>query len=136
MRLRINAPKPARAMTWDNVVLDFDARSVTVDGKGISLTNHEFNILAFLDERPGRPITRRLLAEQTLTSDADISERTVDSHVARIRRKLGEVAGARIMTVWGTSSQYRLYTINSIEHRWGAHVDLFDGDFLRIQLDE
>lgn len=108
MRLRINAPTPARTIAWDNVVLDFDARSVTVDGKGVSLTNHEFNILAFLVDRPGRPITRRLLAEQTLTSDADISERTVDSHVARIRRKLGEVAGARIMTVWGIGYRFDL----------------------------
>jgi len=108
MRLRITPVAPARTVTWDQVVVDFDARSVTVGGNPISLTNHEFNILAFLVERPGRPITRRLLAERTLTSDAEISERTVDSHVARIRRKLGEIAGARIMTVWGIGYRFDL----------------------------
>lgn len=105
-RLRISPQVPARTITLNHVVLDLDARSVTVEGRPVSLTNHEFNILAFLAERPGRTISRRLLVQEALSPDAGINERTVDSHVGRIRRKLGDHAGSCIVTVWGIG--YRL----------------------------
>lgn len=105
-RLRLPAPAPARTAAWDDVVLDLDARAVSVAGAEVALTAHEFNVLAYLAERPGRAVTRRQLAEAALPAGGDRSDRTVDSHIARIRRKLGRPGGLRIATVWGIGYRF------------------------------
>lgn len=105
-RLRLTAPTPGRAVRWDDIVLDLDARTVQVAGAPLALTAHEFNVLAYMVERPGRPVTRRQLAEATLPAGGDRSDRTVDSHIARIRRKLGRPGGARLATVWGIGYRF------------------------------
>ena len=106
-RLRLSeAAAPTRTIAWDDAVLDLDARTVTAAGAPLGLTSHEFNVLLYLAERPGRAITRRQLAEAALPATGDRSERTVDSHVARIRRKLGAAAAARIATVWGVGYRF------------------------------
>ncbi|WAS92945.1 response regulator transcription factor [Nannocystis punicea] len=108
VRARLRLPDvaaPARTLAWDEAVLDLDARTVTLAGEPLGLTAHEFNVLLYLVERPSRAITRRQLAEAALPAGGDRSERTVDSHVARIRRKLGP-AGARIATVWGIGYRF------------------------------
>lgn len=105
-RLRLpDAAAPTRTLGWDGALLDLDARTVTLAGEPLGLTAHEFNVLLYLVERPARAITRRQLAEAALPAGGDRSERTVDSHVARIRRKLGP-AGARIATVWGIGYRF------------------------------
>jgi len=105
-RLRLpDAAAPTRTLAWDDAVLDLDARTVTLAGEPLALTAHEFNVLLYLVERPARAITRRQLAEAALPAGGDRSERTVDSHVARIRRKLG-AAGGRIATVWGIGYRF------------------------------
>ncbi|MDC0668847.1 response regulator transcription factor [Nannocystis radixulma] len=105
-RLRLpDAAAPTRRLAFDDAVLDLDARTVTLAGEPLGLTAHEFNVLLYLVERPARAITRRQLAEAALPAGGDRSERTVDSHVARIRRKLG-LAGARIATVWGIGYRF------------------------------
>lgn len=104
-RLRLSEAAPARVVAWDGAELDLDARVVSLAGQALALTAHEFNVLAYLVERPGRAITRRQLAEAALPTGGDRSERTVDSHVARIRRKLGGAA-ARIATVWGIGYRF------------------------------
>lgn len=105
-RLRLpDAAAPTRTFSWDGALLDLDARTVSLAGEPLGLTAHEFNVLLYLVERPARAITRRQLAEAALPAGGDRSERTVDSHVARIRRKLGP-AGARIATVWGIGYRF------------------------------
>jgi DNA-binding response OmpR family regulator len=104
-RLRLTEVAPPRTIAWDDVVLDLDARGVAVAGEPLALTAHEFNVLAYLVERPGRAIARRQLAEAALPAGGDRSERTVDSHVARIRRKLGASA-TRLVTVWGIGYRF------------------------------
>ena len=83
----------ARADSWPKVLQFLDVHVKTpvlaVAGLPLGLTAHEFNVLLYLVERPSRAITRRQLAEAALPASGDRSERTVDSHVARIRRKLG-----------------------------------------------
>lgn len=105
-RLRLTEAAPPRTVAWDGALLDLDARAVTLAGEPLALTAHEFNVLSYLVERPGRAISRRQLAEAALPVGGDRSERTVDSHVARIRRKLGAAAAARIATVWGIGYRF------------------------------
>ena len=71
----------------------------------MTLTPTEFSVLAFLVERRGRAISRRVLAEQALASFDEPDARTVDSHVARLRRKLG-LGAAAIATVWGIGYRF------------------------------
>ena len=105
-RLRLSVGAPSRAVRWDDVVLDLDARTVQVGGAALGLTAHEFNVLAYMVERPGRAVTRQQLAEAALPAGGDRSDRTVDSHIARIRRKLGRPGGARLATVWGIGYRF------------------------------
>jgi two-component system OmpR family response regulator len=106
-RLRRSAAEPARRIEWDDTVVDLDARTVTVQSSQVSLTATELEILCFLLQRPGRAISRVQLAEAALPSaDSPRFDRTIDSHIARIRHKLGPSAAARIVTVWGIGYRF------------------------------
>ena len=80
--------------------IDFDGRVVEVDGEPVDLTRVEFDILAELANRPGAAITRRQLVERCLDEEREGTERTLDVHVSRIRKKLGDAADL-LQTVWG-----------------------------------
>lgn len=84
----------------DGFTIDLAGRTLSVDGITIPLTEAEFDILAYLAARPGRAISRATLADEALRQGFDRSERTIDSHVSRIRSKLGPRAG-HIATSWG-----------------------------------
>jgi DNA-binding response OmpR family regulator len=105
-RLRIDVAAPTRTVAWDDVLVDLDARTVLVAGAAPGLTAHEFNVLVYMVERPGRAVTRQQLAEAALPAGGDRSDRTVDSHIARIRRKLGKPGGQRLATVWGIGYRF------------------------------
>lgn len=102
-RLSLGDGRPKRVIEWSNVVVDLDARSVSVAGEAVHLTRAELDVLAFLLERPGRAVPREELVMRLLDEGADT--RTVDSHVARVRKKLGEAAAA-IGTVWGIGYRF------------------------------
>jgi two-component system, OmpR family, response regulator len=104
-RLGLSVLKPSRQIDFDNVTVDLDLRTVTQAGRIISLTAHEFNVLAYLIERSGRPVSRAQLAMSAL-SESSADARTVDSHVARIRRKLG-TAGKALVTIWAIGYAFR-----------------------------
>ncbi|MGH7296740.1 MAG: winged helix-turn-helix domain-containing protein, partial [Polyangiaceae bacterium] len=97
---------PKRVVRLETVALDLDARTATVDGRPAPLTPTEFAVLAFLVERRGRAVSRAVLAEQALASLEEPDARTVDSHVARLRKKLGPGAAA-IATVWGIGYRFQ-----------------------------
>jgi two-component system OmpR family response regulator len=105
-RLRINSTAPKRVVRWSDVELDLDSRVVTVDGADAGFTRNEFDLLAHLVERQGRAISRAQLAEHALTPFEQRDARTVDSHIARIRRKLGAEGGTRVATVWGIGYRF------------------------------
>jgi len=105
-RLGVAAPRPTRRAGFGDVDLDLDARSVTRGGQAVALTAHEFNVLAALVEARGRVLTRAQIAEAALPYEGDRLDRTVDSHVSRIRKKLGGEAARAIATVYGVG--YRL----------------------------
>lgn len=108
IRARLRLPQLAapRRVYWDSSVLDLDARTLTIDRTAVSLTAAELSILTFLVERAGRAVSRSQLAEAALPADGDRYDRTVDSHVARIRRKLGQTGAARLVTVWGIGYRF------------------------------
>ncbi len=87
------------------LVRDFQA--LTYDGKSVPLTVLEFNLLMFLAEAEGRLLTRAQILEHVWHDTSGIPTRTVDIHVAALRKKMEEIGEpARIATVRGMG--YRL----------------------------
>ena len=74
------------------VVIDEDLHQLTVDGKNVLLTATEFRLLKLLMERKGRVQSRDHLLVNVWHYDTDIETRTVDTHVRRVREKLGQHA--------------------------------------------
>lgn len=74
------------------VVIDEDLHQLTVDGKLVVLTATEFRLLKLLMERKGRVQSREHLLVNVWHYDTDIETRTVDTHVRRVREKLGPYA--------------------------------------------
>ena len=81
------------------VSLRRDAHEVTVDGEPVELTGKEFDLLAFLLEHPGIVFSREQLLDRVWGLSYPGGTRTVDVHVAQLRRKLGRPE--RIVTVRG-----------------------------------
>ena len=104
-RLQIRDEAPKRVIRWGQVVLDLDARTAAVGGAPAGLTPHEFDLLAYLVERPGRVVSRQQLSGVSNTPDDERDPRTVDSHIVRVRKKLGPDADA-IATVRGVGYRY------------------------------
>lgn len=90
---------------YDGLIVDPDARTATVRGREVHLTQREFDLLHFLLSHPGRVFSRADLLRQVWDYDFEGYDRTVDAHVARLRKKLG-APGAWIETAWG--SGYKL----------------------------
>ena len=109
-RVRARLRRPAlsddlNAVLVGTLRVDFGARRVAVAGAAVDLTRVEFDLIAALARRPGAAISRAWLVEHILDPARDGDERTLDVHVSRLRRKLGD-AGRRIATVWGVG--YRI----------------------------
>ena len=79
----------AKRVDLAGVVIDPRSRDVTVDGAPVELTRKEFDLLAYLAATPGRVYTRAQLLEGVWGYPDDVDTRTVDVHVAQLRRKLG-----------------------------------------------
>ncbi len=87
--LRRSEDRVERAvLSLEDVVLNRERREVTVAGLPVALTAKEFDLLAFLLEQPGIVFSRELLLERVWGFDYPTSTRTVDMHVASLRRKL------------------------------------------------
>jgi DNA-binding response OmpR family regulator len=85
--------------------VDLAEHAVSVDGRPTELTPREFELLALLARNPGRAFARDYLMEKVWGYEAAGSDRTVDTHVLRLRKKLGPV-GERIETVWGIGYRF------------------------------
>lgn len=75
------------------VILDEETHQVIVDGEEVILTATEFRLLKLLMERKGRVQSRENLLKNVWNYDSEIETRTVDTHVRRLREKLGAYAG-------------------------------------------
>jgi two-component system OmpR family response regulator len=70
------------------LMLDTRQAKVTVDGQALSLTSHEFKVLAVLMQRAGEVISRSELTEHVYAQDNDRDSNTIDVFIARLRKKL------------------------------------------------
>ena len=95
--LRRTEPTVHRAgrLELGDVVLDPDAREVTVAGEPVELTGKEFDLLAYLLENAGIVVSRDQLLDRVWGMSYAGGTRTVDVHVAQLRRKLGRPEAIR-----------------------------------------
>ncbi len=81
--------------------LNTEAHEVYLNGKSITLTLKEYSILYKFVSNPGRVYSREQLLDDIWGFDFDGDTRTVDSHVARLRTKLGDWGTKHIKTIYG-----------------------------------
>jgi two-component system phosphate regulon response regulator PhoB len=103
--LRRGRTPEQRLLEAGELRLDKEAHRVTVSGEEISLTALEFKLLVTLIERRERVQARGTLLSDVWAIDAEIASRTVDTHVKRLRDKLG-TAGRFIETVRGVGYRF------------------------------
>lgn len=92
------------------IEINAETRGVTISGHPVTLTVKEFDLLQLMVKHPGRVFTRDDLLQGVWGFDYFGDTRTVDTHVNRLRDKLGKVPGCPeiIRTVWGVGYKYEV----------------------------
>ena len=101
---RASAEAEAETIEAGRLKVDLSSRLATVDGEQILLTRKEFDVLALLVARPGSVVSRDHILDQVWHTSWEARSRSLDTHIATLRGKLGE--HVRIETVRGVG--YRL----------------------------
>ncbi|MCK0069259.1 response regulator transcription factor [Kordiimonas laminariae] len=96
-------------MVRGKLLLDSLRHSVTWDGKDVTLTVTEFLILQTLAQHPGHVKSRDQLMDAAYSDDVYVDDRTIDSHIKRLRRKFRAVADdfTAIETLYGVGYRYK-----------------------------
>ena len=92
-----------KVLTYGDLVVDLGKRIAIKAGEDLKLTQKEFELLKILALTPGRPYSRRTLCERAGVESFDGTDRTIDTHIKRLRAKL-ETDRNRpqyVLTVWG-----------------------------------
>lgn len=86
---RRNRGHAAPQLQVDNLCLDTNTRTVSVDGRHVNLSNREFSILQLLMENTGRVISRRQIEESLYGWGGEVESNAVEVHIHHLRKKLG-----------------------------------------------
>jgi two-component system OmpR family response regulator len=106
--IAVQAAAPAKVLSHGALTLDLDAVRASWNGTEVALTATEFGILRTLMTRPGKVYTRDSLMDGAYAVDKVVSDRTIDSHVRRLRAKFEAIGAAPIETLHGIG--YKLST--------------------------
>lgn len=91
-------------------IIEFNkaAHSVKVGGVFVELSHKEFELLEYFISNTGLALSREKILNSVWDYDYYGDARTVDTHVKKLRNKLGKEAGAYIKTIWGTGYKYEV----------------------------
>lgn len=98
-------------LTFPGLVINIDARKVLVEDQEVMLTPKEFELLLYLAQRPEKVFSREELLRDVWNYQFFGDQRTVDTHVKRLREKLGrasERVPQHIHTVWGVGYKFEV----------------------------
>jgi DNA-binding response OmpR family regulator len=104
LRRTREGPPPQEVVTVRNLEVDLRRREVRQAGQVVPLAAREFDLLAFLANNLGLALSRQQLLDGVWGSDWYGDERTVDVHVAQLRKKLGP--DLPLATVWGVGYRF------------------------------
>ncbi|GHU72256.1 DNA-binding response regulator [Spirochaetia bacterium] len=90
-------------LSYDNLIVDTEKRTLSRNGKEIALTRDEYNILTLLMSRQAKIFTREEILEAVKGDDFSGFDRSIDSHIKRLRAKIGDdpKTPRYILTVYG-----------------------------------
>ncbi|MGD8454036.1 MAG: response regulator transcription factor [Phycisphaerae bacterium] len=114
LRRREATNEPSEVLTGGPITLDRGRHDVTVDGESVALTATEFRLLGALMSARGRVLSREQLIDSVLGFGVAVTHRTIDVHVAALRKKLAAGAGW-IQTVRGVGYAFRAPTAELTE---------------------
>jgi two-component system, OmpR family, response regulator BaeR len=102
---RAHAPvnAPVNAPVDAGLVLDAERFEVRIDGHALTLTPVEFRLLRALSARPGHVLSRDRLVAAAYDDHRVVSDRTIDSHIKNLRRKMSDANGGvdRVRSIYG-----------------------------------
>ncbi|MEA3501217.1 MAG: response regulator transcription factor [Actinomycetota bacterium] len=91
--LRRSGPEPERrVITVGQIVIDLDAQEARFEGRTLDFTAREFELLAYLAERPGTMVSKRQILAEVWHQPYGGADKTIDVHLSWLRKKLGESA--------------------------------------------
>ena len=92
----------ASRLTFEDITLDTQARTVTVNGQPVRLTRTEYAILKLLMQNPSQVLPKSLLLDRLSQDTPDCMESSLKVHISNLRRKLKDAGGKDyIEAVWG-----------------------------------
>jgi DNA-binding response OmpR family regulator len=104
LRRTREGPAPQEVLSVGDLEVDVRRREARRAGEVVALTTREFDLLAFLANNAGLALSRQQLLDGVWGSDWYGDERTVDVHVAQLRKKLG--SDLPLVTVWGVGYRF------------------------------
>ncbi|MGZ4031160.1 MAG: response regulator transcription factor [Tumebacillaceae bacterium] len=104
-------PSISSVLTFRGLTINMDSRRVICGGEEVSLTPKEYELLCYLAQRPEKVFSREELLRDVWNYQFYGDQRTVDTHIKRLREKLGkasEKAASMIVTVWGVGYKFEV----------------------------
>ena len=103
---RSNKTAPEEVIYAGKLSIDKSAHQVTVDGHAIELSYKEFELLTYFAENQGIALSREKILNHVWNYDYFGDARTIDTHVKKLRSKLGKEVGEYIKTIWGMGYKF------------------------------
>ena len=100
-------PDAKELKSYDGIVIDNEGRTVTVDGKAVELSFREYELLKYLLDNENIALSRDKILNTVWNYDYYGDSRTIDSHIKKIRHKLGK-KGKHIQTIRGIGYKFEI----------------------------
>jgi len=105
--LKRSIPETKELKSYDGIVIDNEGRTVTVDGKVVELSFREYELLKYLLDNENIALSRDKILNTVWNYDYYGDSRTIDSHIKKIRHKLGK-KGKHIQTIRGIGYKFEI----------------------------
>ena len=105
--LKRSMPETKELKSYDGIVIDNDGRTVSVDGKQVEFSFREYELLKYLLENENIALSRDKILNTVWNYDYYGDSRTIDSHIKKIRHKLGK-KGKHIQTIRGIGYKFEI----------------------------
>ena len=105
--LKRSMPEAKELKSYDGIVIDNEGRTVTVDGKQVELSFREYELLKYLLDNENIALSRDKILNTVRNYDYYGDSRTIDSHIKKIRHKLGK-KGKHIQTIRGIGYKFEI----------------------------